>query len=91
MERGRVNEQSEPKGKIRDNEKRTKTRGKLTPVESQGETLSALDSETETHWEQDWEAVDMRPGETQPAQWQRWDWDSEQVPAVSHSLGPLGS
>ncbi|XP_062288748.1 protein Aster-B-like isoform X1 [Scomber scombrus] len=39
----------------------------------QSESLSAQDSETETNWE---------PDQEQPAQWQQWDWDSEQVPAV---------
>lgn len=47
----------------------------------QSEGLSALDSETETNWEHD-----LERGEEQPAKWLQWDWDSEQVPAVSHFI-----
>lgn len=54
--------------------RRMKRRKMITSMQIQ--SLSALDS--------DWEH-DSDHGAEKPGQWYRWDWASEQIPAVSHS------
>lgn len=54
------------------NKKWTKRRKKILKQ-------TAMHSETENNWERDRE-----PAGNQLVQWQQWDWESEQVPAVSH-------
>lgn len=63
------------KDRLMRKEKRQIKRRKRMVVQS--ESLSVQDSVTERNWE---------PEQEQPVQWQQWDWDSEQVPAVSHII-----
>lgn len=59
-------------------DKRRIKRRKMTPAQNQ--SLSAVHSEAETNWEHG-----LERGAEQLAQWYKWDWASEQVPAVSRS------
>lgn len=63
---------------MRQDKRRIKRRKRMAV---QSDNLSALDSETETNWKHG-----LGCGEEQPAKWQQWDWDTEQVPTVSHFI-----
>lgn len=65
--------------------RRRKGKNQLTQMERHSETLSAMNTDPGTNVLSDWETVAMQlHQDNQQAHWQTCDWESEQVPAVSH-------